>query len=275
MFKVLKKKELAPEIKLIEVEAPLIAKKFEAGQFVVLRTDDKGERIPLTIYDADSAKGTLSMVFLEVGTSTKKLGRLEEGDSISNLLGPLGNPFPIRKFGTVACVGGGVGVPAVYPIAKELKKAGNKVISIIGARTKELLILEEEMKAVSDELFVATDDGSYGQKGFVTDVLKEHLGSVDLVLAVGPLPMMNAVCNLTRDKVKTMVSLNPIMVDGTGMCGGCRVMVGGKTKFACVDGPDFDGHDVDFKELMNRNSLYLEEEADSLKRCGGSRKCLK
>jgi len=263
MFKVLEARDLADGIKFMEVYAPEVARVANAGQFVILRIDEFGERFPLTIYDFDRKAGSVSMVFLEVGTSTRKLGSLKAGDSILDFLGPLGHPFNVKEYGKVACVGGGVGTPAIHSIAKELKASGNHVTSIIGARTKDLLILEEEMKAVSDELIAATDDGSYGVKGFVTTVLGGMLDELDLVVAVGPLPMMKAVANLTRGRVKTIVSLNPIMVDGTGMCGGCRVTVAGKTKFTCVDGPDFDAHEVDFDELMERNRTYLSEEEES------------
>jgi len=263
MFPILKVRELAPEIKYVRVGAPEVASEAKAGQFVILRVDEQGERIPLTIYDFDREEGSIGMVFLEVGTSTKKLGRLKDGDAIHDLLGPLGHPFEAKKYGRVACVGGGVGVPAIYTIAKALWGVGNKVTSIIGARTKELLILKDEMSSVSDEVLVATDDGSYGTEGFVTTVLEKLLGELDLVVAVGPLPMMKAVADLTRGRVKTIVSLNPIMVDGTGMCGGCRVTVAGETKFTCVDGPDFDAHEVDFTELMARNETYLPEEKES------------
>ena len=265
MFPILEARELAPEIKIVKVKAPRVAKAAQAGQFVILRIDETGERFPLTIFEYDKDEGSISMVFLEVGTSTKKLGKLEKGDIIKDFLGPLGHPFAVKKYGKVACVGGGVGTPAIYTIARALRDAGNNVTSIIGARSKDLLILEDEMREVSDELKVATDDGSYGIKGFVTTVLEELLSDLDLVVAVGPLPMMKAVSELTRDKVETIVSLNPIMVDGTGMCGGCRVTVGGETRFTCVDGPDFNGHEVDFDELSERNRTYIIEEEKSHK----------
>lgn len=263
MCEILEAREIAEDIKFVKAKAPDVAAEASAGQFVILRVDETGERFPLTIYDFDPKEGSISMVFLEVGTSTKKLGKLKKGDSIADFLGPLGHPFDVKKYGRVACVGGGVGTPAIYTIAKALKNAGNHVTSIIGARTKDLLILEDEMWKVSDEIKVATDDGSYGTKGFVTTVLDGMLGELDLVVAVGPLPMMKAVADVTRGRVKTIVSLNPIMVDGTGMCGGCRVTVGGETKFTCVDGPDFDAHEVDFAELMERNRAYLDEEKKS------------
>ncbi|MFH1789381.1 MAG: sulfide/dihydroorotate dehydrogenase-like FAD/NAD-binding protein [Candidatus Altiarchaeota archaeon] len=263
MFKILEARELAKDIKYVKVNAPEVAAQASAGQFIILRVDESGERFPLTIYDYDVEEGSVSMVFLEVGTSTQKLGELKKGEAIADFLGPLGHPFNVKKIGRVACVGGGVGTPAIYTIAKALKNAGNHVTSIIGAKTKELLILEDEMRSVSDELRVATDDGSYGTKGFVTTILGDMLSELDLVVAVGPLPMMKAVADLTRNKVKTIVSLNPIMVDGTGMCGGCRVSVAGETKFTCVDGPDFDAHEVDFAELMERNRTYVSEEKKS------------
>ncbi len=275
MYKIVRKKELAPGVKLIEVEAPEIAEKARAGQFVILRVDEKGERFPLTIVDASKEKGTITMVFLEVGVSTRKLGMLKAGDHILNLAGPLGNPTEVKKYGTVVCVGGGVGVAAAYPVAKAFKQAGNYVISIIGARNKDLLIFEEEMRSVSDELYVTTDDGSKGRKGFTTDVLKELLEQgrkIDLVYAVGPTIMMKVVSDVTRPYgVKTLVSLNPLMLDGTGMCGGCRVRVGGKIRYTCVEGPEFDGHQVDFVELIQRLNMYKDYEKRALeefeKRC--------
>lgn len=264
-YKIAEKRNLAENITFMKIMAPDVAGQARAGQFIVLIVDDTGERIPLTIYDYDVREGTVSIVFLEVGTSTKKLGSLVEGDMIKSFLGPLGSPFHLKKYGHVAVVGGGVGVPAIYPIAKGLRKAGNRLTSIIGARSRDLLILADEMESVSDELIITTDDGSMGRKGFVTEALADIMKDVDLVVAVGPLVMMRAVSELTRGRVRTIVSLNPIMVDGTGMCGGCRVRVGGEIRFACVDGPDFDGHDVDFNELMARNRTYLDEEAESHK----------
>ena len=233
--------------------------------------DDKGERIPLTIVDSDSEKGTMTIIFQVVGKTTDSLRRLNAGDVIQHVLGPLGHPTEIENFGTAVCVGGGVGVGVVYPIAAALKKAGNKVISIIGARTKDLLILEEEMKEVSDQLLVATDDGSYGFHGFVSAVLQDLIDSgekIDRVFAIGPVPMMRVICNVTRPyRIKTIVSLNPIMVDATGMCGACRVSVGGKTKFTCVDGPEFDGHEVDFDLLMSRLRMYCDQEKQAIENC--------
>ncbi len=271
MYEILKKLELAPKIKLFEVSASEIALKAKAGQFVVFRVDEKGERIPLTIVDWDTKKGTITLIFLEVGVSTIKLGALEVGDEILNLVGPLGNPSEIKNFGSVAVVCGGVGTAAAYPIAKVLKNAGNKVISIVGARTEELLVLENEMKAVSDELFVSTDDGTKGHKGYVSDVLKlliEKGYKFDVAYAIGPSLMMRATANVTKSySLKTIVSLNSIMVDGMGMCGACRVTVGGETKFACVDGPEFDAAVVDFDELIKRQRVFLSQEKQAMCAC--------
>ncbi len=264
MYSILEKETLAPTIKLFKILAPLVAKKAEAGQFVILRIHDEGERIPLTIADFDREQGTITCVFQEVGKTTMELGVLAEGDCIRDFVGPLGLPSHIEKYGHVVCVGGGVGVAPVYPIARALKEAGNEVTGIIGARTRELLFWEEQMCAACTELKVTTDDGSYMRKGFVTDLLKEVVqekDNVDLCIAIGPLPMMRAVCDLTRTyKLKTIVSLNSIMVDGTGMCGSCRVTVGGEVKFACVDGPEFDGHQVDFTEMARRAVIYKTQE---------------
>ncbi len=269
MAKILKKEILAPNIKKFIVEVPEIAKKAQPGQFVIIRIDEKGERIPLTIGDFDREKGTVTIVFQEVGKTTYQLGLLKEGDEILDFVGPLGRPSEIEKFGTVCCIGGGVGTPEIYPVARALKKVGNYVISIIGARTKELVIMEKEMKEVSDELYITTDDGTYGMKGFVTDALKKILDTgkkIDRVIAVGPVIMMKAVSELTKNyNIKTIVSLNAMMLDGTGMCGICRVEIGGETKFACVDGPEFDGHLVNYDLLMARLKTYLEEEKISLK----------
>ncbi|MEO0089746.1 MAG: sulfide/dihydroorotate dehydrogenase-like FAD/NAD-binding protein [candidate division WOR-3 bacterium] len=269
MAKILKKEILAPNIKKFIVEVPEIAKKAQPGQFVIIRIDEKGERIPLTIGDFDREKGTVTIVFQEVGKTTYQLGLLKEGDDILDFVGPLGRPSEIEKFGTVCCIGGGVGTPEIYPVARALKKVGNYVISIIGARTKELVIMEKEMKEVSDELCITTDDGTYGMKGLVTDALKKILDTgkkIDRVIAVGPVIMMKAVSELTKNyNIKTIVSLNAMMLDGTGMCGICRVEIGGETKFACVDGPEFDGHLVNYDLLMARLKTYLEEEKISLK----------
>jgi len=264
MYEVLKKLQLAPKIKLVKINAPEVAMKAKAGQFVILRIDEKGERIPLTLAEWELKKGTITLIFLEVGVSTRKLGALGVEDEILDVVGPLGNPSDIKHYGSVAVVCGGVGTAAAYPIAKALKEAGNQVVSIIGARTEELLILEDEMKNVSDELYISTDDGSKGHKGFVSDVLRilvEKGYHFDIVYAIGPPMMMRATANVTKShSIKTIVSLNPIMVDGMGMCGACRVTVGGETKFACLDGPEFDGHLVNFDELIKRLRVYLPEE---------------
>ncbi len=264
-FSILKKDSLAPGIKRLEVSAPLIARKAHAGQFVILRIDERGERFPLTLVDWNPKEGTIVLILQEVGASTKKLGSLNAGDTIMDIVGPLGNPTEAEKVGEVAVVGGGVGTALIYPWVKAMKEAGNHVITILGARNVSLLLLEKELQSVSDELLVSTDDGTKGFRGFTADVLKNLLEKgrrIDLVLAAGPVPMMRAVAEVTRPfKVRTVVSLNPIMVDGTGMCGGCRVTVGGETKFACVDGPEFDAHQVDFRELSNRLRTYTEEEA--------------
>jgi ferredoxin--NADP+ reductase len=264
MFKIVKREEMAEgTVILNEIEAPLIAKKAKPGQFVILKANEDGERIPLTMADTDPVKGTLTVIYMVVGKSTALFKTLEVGDAFQDVIGPLGKPTHLEKRGKVVCVGGGTGVAVLHPITRALKQIGNDVTCIIGARTKDLLILESQMKAASNDLRVCTDDGSYGHHGFVTDVLKEVLeaGDVKLVVGIGPVPMMRAVANLTRPyEVETLVSLNPIMIDGTGMCGGCRVSVGGETKFACVDGPEFDGHQVDFGELMLRLQAYCEEE---------------
>ncbi|MCK4233796.1 sulfide/dihydroorotate dehydrogenase-like FAD/NAD-binding protein [candidate division WOR-3 bacterium] len=264
MNQIVQKKRIAEGINLFEIEAPLIAKKRKPGQFVIIRIDETGERIPLTIANADKEKGTITIIVQVVGKTTEHLGTLNSGDSILDVVGPLGQPTHIERFGTVIAVGGGVGHAVCYPIARGMKDAGNYLISIIGARTKNLIILENETNAFSDELYITTDDGSYGRKGFVTDQLKEILDSgkkVDLVLASGPAIMMKFVCLMTKEYgIKTIVSLNSIMVDGTGMCGVCRVEVGGKTKFACVDGPEFDGHEVNYDLLLKRLATYKEEE---------------
>ena len=268
MYEIIDKKILHENLKQIIVKAPLIAKHAKPGQFVIVMVDERGERIPITIADYDREKGTITLIFLEIGTSTKKLGTLEVGDKLYSLCGPLGNPSKIKKFGTVACIGGGVGIASLYPIVRALKEEGNRVISILGAKTKSLLIMEEEISDYSAELKISTDDGSKGKKGFVTDVLRELIESgekIDHVVAVGPIPMMKAVSDLTKKyKIKTTVSLNPIMVCGMGMCGACRVRVGNEIKFACVDGPEFDGHKVDFDNLMKRNQRFVEEEGISL-----------
>jgi len=255
---------IAPSITLFKIHTPIVANAVKAGQFVVVRTDDYAERVPLTVADKDLKEETITLIVQVIGTTTRKMDSLGVGDSFLDVVGPLGMPTDIEKVGTVVCIGGGVGVAPVYPITRALKEAGNRIISIIGSRTKEMLILEKEMKAISDELYIATDDGSEGHHGFVTDVLKKLLADgmeIDEVVAIGPGIMMKAVSDITREPgIKTIVSLNSLMVDGTGMCGGCRISVGGETKFVCVDGPEFDGHQVDFAELMQRSEMYVREE---------------
>ena len=264
MYKILEKRILNSEVTALTLDAPLIAKKVQPGQFVIVRADEKGERIPLTVADFDREEGTVTIIFQAIGFSTKKLAKFNVGDSIADCVGPLGLA---TEFGTpkkAIVIGGGVGCAIAYPQAKALYNMGVDTTVIAGFRNKDIVILEDEMKAVSNQLFVTTDDGSYGTKGFVTDVLKDLISkdTYDLVIAIGPIPMMKFVSKTTEEQnIKTIVSLNPIMIDGTGMCGGCRVTVGGEVKFACVDGPDFDGHKVDFDELMRRNSFYRGEEA--------------
>jgi ferredoxin--NADP+ reductase len=265
MYQILSKEDIASTISKFVIHAPLVARKRKAGNFVIIRVIDSGERIPLTIVDSNQADGTITLIVQAIGKTTKLLCSKKAGDYLVDVLGPLGNPTPIENHGAVACVGGGVGTAELYPITKALKNVGNAIYSIIGGRTKELVILEQEMRECSDEVFITTDDGSYGQKGIVTDPLRlllvqSHFG-VKAVYAIGPLPMMKAVSHLTREfGVKTLVSLNAIMVDGTGMCGGCRVTIDGKMKFACVDGPEFDAHQVDFDELILRNRSYMDFE---------------
>lgn len=270
MFEILKRQEMADgTVVMNEISAPKIAQKAKPGQFVILKANETGERIPLTMADTDPEKGTITIIYQVVGKSTSLFKSLQVGDSYQDVIGPLGEPTHLEKVGTVVCVGGGTGVAVLHPITRGLKELGNRVIAVIGARTKDLLILEDKMKAASHELHVCTDDGSYGHHGFVTEVLKDLLEKEDvkLVVGIGPVPMMKFVCKLTAEYgVKTLVSLNAIMVDGTGMCGGCRVTVGGKTKFACVDGPEFDGHLVDFDNLMQRLQAYKEEEAASMEK---------
>ena len=270
MFEIVKARFLAEQIKLFTIKAERIAQKRKAGQFIILRLDETGERIPLTIADSDINKGTITIIVQGIGKTTRQLNRLESGDKILDVVGPLGKPSHIENFGTAVSIGGGVGTAIAFPTAKALKEAGNHVITINGARNKGFVILEDEMKAVSDEAYVTTDDGSYGFHGFVTDLLKDLIEKgkkIDLVLAIGPIPMMRAVAEVTRPhKIKTIVSLNPIMVDGTGMCGGCRVLVDGKSQFACVDGPEFDAHLVDFTNLIQRNSLYRDIETEALEK---------
>lgn len=264
MYKILTKKILNPTVTLMEVDAPMIAKKAEPGQFIILRVDAEGERIPLTIADFDREKGTITIIFQIVGATTEKLNHLEEGEFIHDFVGPLGVPSHTEGLKKVAVVGGGVGCAIAYPIAKKLHHLGAEVHSIVGFRNKELVILEDEFKAASDVMKLMTDDGSHGEKGLVTNALEELIkagNQYDEVIAIGPLVMMKFVCKLTKEYgIKTVVSMNPIMIDGTGMCGGCRLTVGGETKFACVDGPDFDGHLVDFDEAMERGTMYKEFE---------------
>lgn len=263
MYPIVEKRQLSPDVHLFVVQAPAIAKKCQPGQFIILRIDENGERIPLTIADFNRQNGTITLIFQEVGCSTRHLGRLDAGDFILDVAGPLGQATHIEKLGTVVCIGGGIGVAPVYPIARAYHEAGNTVISIIGARNAGLLILENEMRQVSDRLHITTDDGSKGRKGLVIDPLKEMIAAeeaIRLVMAIGPVIMMKSVAEVTRPhSIKTLVSLNPIMVDGTGMCGGCRVSVANKNKFACVDGPEFDGHEVDFAGLMVRQRMYRQQ----------------
>ncbi|MFC2045443.1 sulfide/dihydroorotate dehydrogenase-like FAD/NAD-binding protein [Chloroflexota bacterium] len=271
MYEILLREDLVPNIHMFKIAAPAVAKKAQAGQFIIIKIDEKGERIPLTIADWDREEGSMTIVFMEVGTTTRRLATLNVGDSVASFVGPLGLPTHIEKFGTVICVAGGVGVAPIAPIARAMREAGNKVISIMGARSKDLMFWENRLRSVSDELIVTTDDGSYGRKGLVTEPLKELLESdqkIDHVVAIGPSIMMKFACKTTEPfGVKTMVSLNPIMVDGTGMCGCCRVSINGQTKFTCVDGPDFDGHQVDWDLLLARQRTYLDEEKLSAERC--------
>ncbi|MEA3490395.1 MAG: sulfide/dihydroorotate dehydrogenase-like FAD/NAD-binding protein [Campylobacterota bacterium] len=267
MYKIVNRKEMAHgTIILNEIEAPQIAKKAKPGQFVMLIIDNKGERVPLTMANVDRERGTITIIYMIVGKSTKSYSELEVGDGYKDIVGPLGEPTHLKKVGTVVCIGGGTGTAVLHPIARGMHEAGNRVITILGARSRDYLIMEKEMKKVSKELKICTDDGSKGKHGFVTEELKELLekGGVDQVVAIGPVPMMKFVSLMTKEyNVPTLVSLNPIMIDGTGMCGGCRVTIGGKTKFACVDGPEFDGHKVDFDGLMRRLGAYRVEEEHS------------
>jgi ferredoxin--NADP+ reductase len=283
LFKILEKEVFSenPRVTMFVIDAPKIAKKAKSGQFIVVRIDDKGERVPLTVADRDPEKGTVTIVFQEVGKTTAQLGRMNQGDYIKDFVGPLGKPTHFEGAKKIVCVGGGVGVAPIHHIAMGIKEEGRELITIIGARTKELLFWEDKLKLLSNELIVCTDDGSYGRKGFVTEPLKELLEkdkSIDLVIAIGPTIMMKFLCKTTEPfGVTTLVSLNPIMVDATGMCGACRVTVGGKTKFVCVDGPEFNGHKVDFDELMQRMALYKEQERQSyeqfLNSCGANCTC--
>lgn len=268
MFKIVDAQFIAPGIKRFVIEAPRIARKQRPGQFVIIRVNERGERIPLTIERSDPEKGTVNLVVQSIGKTTNLLNSLETGDSILDIVGPLGKPSEIAKFGTVVVMGGGVGTAMAYPTAAAMKRAGNRVITILGGRNKDLVLLEREMREVSDSMFVTTDDGSYGDKGLVTDRLRQLIENgtrIDQVLAVGPIPMMRAVAEMTRkERIRTMVSLNPIMIDGTGMCGGCRVLVEGKSEFACVDGPEFDAHRIDFAILVQRNAMYRDAEKQSM-----------
>ena len=270
MFEIVAKESLAPVLTKFVIRSPFIARKRKAGHFVILRVDDHGERIPLTIVDSDAESGTITLIVQTIGKTTKLLSLKEKGDTLLDVAGPLGNPTPIENLGTVVCIGGGVGTAEIFPIVKALKEAGNRVVTIIGARNKDLVILEREISEVSDTLIIATADGSRGLKGLVTDALSDYIqsnGHIGAVYAVGPIPMMRAVSNFTKPfDLKTFVSLNPLMMDGTGMCGACRVTVGGETKFACVDGPEFEGHMVDFDELIARNRAYADLEKQSLER---------
>ena len=268
MFTIIEARALAPDVKLFRIEAPRVARKRQAGQFVILRVHERGERIPITVADSDPVRGSITIVVQGIGKTTRLLNRLEAGDAILDVVGPLGRPSEVKRFGTACVIGGGVGAAIAYPTAVALKQAGNRVVSILGGRTRSLVVLEDEIRATSDVLYVTTDDGSHGEKGLVTDRLKALLDGaerIDYVLAIGPIPMMRAVAETTRPRgIQTVVSLNSIMVDGTGMCGGCRVSVGGKSQFACVDGPEFDAHHVDFQNLANRNAMYRQMESRSL-----------
>lgn len=268
MYKIVRKKVLNAQVKLLEIEAPYIARKVEPGQFIILRVNEEGERIPLTVADYDRQKGTVTIIFQEVGKTTRMLGAMEQGDSLQDFAGPLGVASHLEGYKKAAVIGGGLGTAIAYPQAKKLHNLGAEVDVITGFRNKDLILLEDELKAACTRLFIATDDGSNGNKGFVTDILKkliEEGNKYDIVIAIGPLIMMKMVSLLTKQYgIKTLVSMNPVMIDGTGMCGGCRITVGGKTKFACVDGPDFDGHEVDFDEAMRRQAMYKSQEKLSL-----------
>ncbi len=267
MFEILEARFIAPDVKLFRIQAPRVARKRQAGQFVILRVHERGERIPITIADSDPERGDITIVVQGIGKTTRLLNCLAKGDAILDVVGPLGRPSEVENFGTACVIGGGVGAAIAYPTAVALKKVGNRVLSILGGRTRALVVLEDELRAASDALYVTTDDGSYGEKGLVTDKLAALIGGgerIDYVLAIGPIPMMRAVAEATRPHgIKTVVSLNSVMVDGTGMCGGCRVTVGGETRFVCVDGPEFDAHAVDFDELARRQRFYLPQERQS------------
>lgn len=268
MFEIVNKEILAKSITKFIIKAPYVARKHKAGNFVIIRVNDHGERIPLTIVESDPKAGTITIIVQTIGKTTKLLSLQNKGDFLLDVAGPLGNPTPIHNYGTVVCIGGGVGTAEVYPIAMALKNAGNKLVTIVGARSKDLVILENDLREISDDFFITTDDGSYGMKGLVTDALDAYLkkdASVKAVYAIGPIIMMKAVSDFTKPLgIQTYVSLNPIMMDGTGMCGACRVSVGKETKFACVDGPEFEGHLVDFDELITRNRSYVDLERLSL-----------
>lgn len=269
-YKILSKKEICPHQYEITIDAPYVVRNAKAGQFIIFRADENGERVPLTIADVNKEKGELTLVFMAVGYSTKELAALEVGDEIADIVGPLGKPTTIKKYGTVVCLAGGYGAAPCYLIAKAFKEAGNKVYMIMGARNKDLIFWADKMKDACTELFITTDDGSMGEKGFVTQVMERLMAQekIDYAIAVGPMPMMRAVANLTCDKgIFTEASMNPIMVDGTGMCGACRVTVGGEVKFACVDGPDFDAHKIDFDEVINRTKIYKNQEKKRDENC--------
>ncbi len=269
-YKILSKKEICPNQYELVVEAPYVVRNAKAGQFIIFRAEENGERVPLTIADTDIETGALTIVFMAVGYSTKKLAELNEGDEIPDIVGPLGKPTDIKKYGTVVCLAGGYGAAPCYLIAKAFKEAGNKVYMVMGARNKDLIFWADKMKEACSELFITTDDGSMGEKGFVTGILERLINKekIDYAIAVGPMPMMRAVANMTKDKgIYTEASMNPIMVDGTGMCGACRVTVGGKVKFACVDGPDFDAHQIDFDEVINRTGIYKDYERQRDENC--------
>lgn len=269
-YKILAKKEICPNQYEITVEAPYVLRNAQAGQFIIFRADENSERVPLTIADVNKERGELTLVFMAVGFSTKKLAALNEGDEIHDIVGPLGKPTHIKNYGTVVCLAGGYGAAPCYLIAKAFKEAGNKVYMIMGARNKNLIFWADKMQNACTELFITTDDGSMGEKGFVTQVLEKIMNreKVDYAIAVGPMPMMRAVAEMTRGKgIYTEASMNPIMVDGTGMCGACRVTVGGEVKFACVDGPDFDAHKIDFDEVINRTRIYKDQERKRDENC--------
>ena len=269
-YKIISKKELCANQYELVIDAPYVVRNAKAGQFIILRAEENGERIPLTIADVNKAKGELTIVFMAVGYTTKMLAKLDAGDELVDLAGPLGQPTHIKKYGTVVCLAGGYGAAPCYLISKAFKDAGNKVYMIMGARNKDLIFWQDKMKSACNELFITTDDGSLGEKGFVTQVLERLMSNekIDYAIAVGPMPMMRAVANMTRDKgIYTEASMNPIMVDGTGMCGACRLTVGGQVKFACVDGPDFNAHEIDFDEVINRCKIYKDEERKRSENC--------